>query len=192
MPDIPLNLDENIVWVGAAGFSAHADKVIILQDDFRSGFECKVCLDEDKRNINGREVTVVRCEECKGEGKRPKAGNEKLSVRCTECEGRGVVVCPECDGKGGTIILAENTKGRPMSGTIVSIGPDAGERWSRGEKCLYPSYAGHAYDLKGQTKDGRIVDVVLLILRETEILVRMHGSLEQNQVKRSMALHTNA
>ena len=226
MPDIDLNLNENVVWVGAAGFSAHHDKVIILQDDYRSGMECQRCLDENHRTAHGREVSTIPCENCKGEGHYKKS--EHVTVKCSQCEGQGWVICPDCGGKGGTLVMAEKTKGRPTTGTIVSIGPHVGDKclmcrgtgflgvpvpegsstptlicsscngkgltdsWKRGDKCIYPSFAGHAYDLVAVDKKGRTVPVVLLILREEEILSRMYGNLEYSQVKRSAALHTNA
>lgn len=189
MPDIPYDVNDNTIWVGAAGFSAHADRVIVLQDDYRSGFECPKCLDESKRTVSGREVSTVACEDCGGTGKRFKAGNNQIQVKCTECDGEGWLICPECNGKGGTIVLAENQKGRPTTGVIVSIGPEV-KAWSRGDKCIYPSFSGHAYDLTALDKKGKQVAVVLVILRDQEILSRMYGSLEQNQVKKSMALHT--
>jgi co-chaperonin GroES (HSP10) len=184
-------INENIVWVGAAGFEAHADRVIVLQDTHRSGFECATCLDEGKHTVEGREVSTVACESCHGEGYRAKAGNAELKIRCSDCGGFGWVVCPDCDGKGGTIVLADDQKGRPTTGTVVSIGPDV-TRFERGKKVIYPSFAGHAYDLKGLDRSGKVVEVVLVILRDSEILSHMYGTLESSQVKRSAALNTAA
>lgn len=192
MPDIETNFNENIIWVGQAGFEAHADRIIVLQDDYRSGLECPRCLDETKHFVEGRQASTIACESCHGEGRRPKAGNTDLLVKCSECGGQGWVVCPECNGKGGTIVLGDSQKGRPTTGIIVSIGPDVKLAWERGTKCIYPSSAGFAYDLKGTTREGKVVDVVLVILRDQEILSRMHGVLESNQVKKSAALHTVA
>lgn len=192
MPDIATNFDENVIWIGAAGFEAHADRLIILQDDYRSGFECKTCLDEGKRTVNGREVSTVPCEDCHGTGKRPKAGNAQLSVKCSDCDGEGWRVCPDCGGKGGAIVIPDKEKGKPTTGTIVSIGPEVKQLWKRGDKCIYPSFAGHAYDLEGVDQKNKVVKVTLVILRDSEILSRMWGALEQNQVKRSAALHTVA
>jgi co-chaperonin GroES (HSP10) len=192
MPDIATNFDENVIWVGAAGFEAHADRLIILQDDYRSGFECKTCLDEGKRTLNGKEVSTITCNECGGVGRRPKAGNPDMKVKCSECNGEGWIVCPDCGGKGGAIVIPEKDKGRPTTGTIVSIGPEVQYPWKRGDKCIYPSFAGHAYDLEGLDQKRKVVKVTLVILRDSEILSRMVGALEQNQVKRSAALHTVA
>lgn len=227
MPDIATNFSENVIWVGAAGFEADNDRLIILQDAHRSGYECQTCLDENKHTVEGREVSTVPCAECHGEGRRPKAGNSELTVKCSDCEGRGWKVCPDCSGKGGAIILADNSKNRPTTGTIVSIGPEVGRKClvcggtgdnsrfkvepavptsvclickglgltptrKRGDRVIYPSFAGHAYDLSAITAKGKTVEVVLVILRDSEIISRMYGMLEQNQVKRSAALHTVA
>lgn len=191
MPETDLKLNENIIWVGAAGFEADNDRLIVLQDAHRSGYECQTCLDENKHTVEGREVSTVPCGECHGEGRRPKAGNSDLTVKCSDCEGRGWKICPDCNGKGGAIILADKAKSRPTTGTIVSIGPDVKNR-NRGDKVIYPSFAGHAYDLSAITAKGKTVEVMLVILRDSEILSRMYGALEQNQVKRSAALHTVA
>lgn len=189
--------NENIVWVGQAGFEADRDRLIVLQDEFRSGYECQTCMNQNKRTIPGnslyeqKEVSTVSCQACLGKGKRPKAGNPSLEVSCSDCESRGYVVCPDCGGRGGLLVMAEKSEGRPTTGTIVSIGPDVAGR-KRGEKVIYPSHAGHAYDLEAVKQDGTKVKVVLVILRDQEILSKMYGILEQNQVKRSAALHTAA
>jgi hypothetical protein len=230
MPELELNANENIIWVGNAGFEAHADKVIVLQDDYRSGFECQTCLDSNKHTVEGREVSTIRCERCAGSGRALKAGNPNLTVKCSDCEGSGWIICPDCGGKGGTLVLADNQKGKPTTGVIVSVGPEisisricplchgSGKEvnpksilevtmflncgkcggvgkvpsWNRGEKVIYPSFSGNAYDLKGYDVKGRLVDVVLVILRDSDILSRMYGSLEQNQVKNAQARYTNA
>ena len=227
MPDIATNFDENVIWVGAAGFEAHADRLIILQDESRSGFECGKCLDKNKHTVQGREVSTIPCVACQGKGRRPKAGNPDLVVKCSDCGGEGWIICPDCEGKGGTLVFSDKQKLRPTTGVIVSIGPDVGDKclacmgkgiqtfttvsngphtencavckgkglvptWKRGDKCIYPSTAGFAYDLEGRTEEGKVVECVLIILRDQDILSKMHGLLEQNQVKRSAALHTLA
>src|ERR1700752_5153084 len=123
MPDIETNLNENIVWVGQAGFEADNDRVLVLQDDYRSGLECSKCLDEDKRTIGGREVSVIPCEECGGKGAYSKPDTSTV-FKCSACSGAGVVPCPECGGKGGTLVIPDKDKGRPTTGTILSIGPE--------------------------------------------------------------------
>ena len=230
MPELELNANENIIWVGNAGFEAHNDKLIVLQDDYRSGFECETCLDTNKHTINGREVSTIQCEECGGSGRRLKVGNSSITVKCTECEGLGWKVCPACQGKGGSLVMADNQKGKPTTGVVVSVGPDTSltkckdcygtgqvvsrdikpgslimadncgkcggsgrvSTFKRGQKVIYPSFAGTAYDLKGYDTKNRLVDVVLVVLRDSDITSYMYGSLEQNQVKNAQARYTNA
>lgn len=189
MPEIPYS--ENRIQVSQAEFEAHADRVIVLQDEYRSGFECPTCLDKNKHTVAGREVSTIECDPCKGTGKRPKVGNDAILVRCEVCDGEGWIICPDCVGKGGTIVLAESTKGRPTTGTIVSVGNRA-QDWKVGDKCIYPTFAGHAYDLIAVDVNGKPVPIILVVLRDSEILSHMYGTLEQNQVKRSAALHTAA
>jgi co-chaperonin GroES (HSP10) len=189
MPDLKLDFDSNIVVIGGASFEAENDRLIVLQDEYRSGYECPKCLDKDIRSMQGREVSVIDCENCGGKGNYQK-GN--LTVKCSVCEAKGFVPCPECQGKGGTIIMAETAKRLPTTGTIVSLGPDIADKRKRGDKVIYPSFSGHAFDLKAYDVHGKVVDAVIVILRDQEIIARMYGTLEQNQVKSSKALHTAA
>lgn len=187
--------NENIFWLGepgqSAGFEAHHDKVIVLQDEFLSGYECPKCLDKSKKRVQGREVSTIRCEGCAGSGRRLKAGNASITVRCSDCDGEGWMTCPVCNGLGGTLVMADNAKRNPTTGVIVSIG-DIVTKFKRGEKVIYPSYSGTAYDVTAVRDDGLMVPTVLVVLREDDITSRLHGSLEQNQVKRAEARYTNA
>ncbi len=195
MPELEINANENIFWLGepgqSAGFEAHYDKVIVLQDDWRSGLECATCLDRNKHRVQGRDVSTVTCKTCNRSGKRPKAGNPDMLVRCSDCDGEGWIICPDCDGKGGTIITPDNQKGRPTTGRIVSIG-HAVTHFKRGGKVIYPSYAGNAYDMTGITETGEPYPLILVVLREEDILSYLYGSMDATGVKRAEARYTNA
>jgi co-chaperonin GroES (HSP10) len=163
-----------------------------LQDEYRSGYECPRCLDKDIRSIQGREVSVIDCDNCGGKGSYMK-GDSGLLFKCACCDTKGYIPCPECQGKGGTIIMAESAKRMPTTGTIVSLGPLVAEKsWKRGDKCIYPSFSGTAYDLNALDAHGKVIPIVIVVLRDQDILSRMYGTLEQNQVKGSKALHTAA
>ena len=139
MPDLKLDFDSNIVELGNAKFEAYGDRLLILQDEYRSGYECPRCLDKDIRSIQGREVSVIDCDNCGGKGSYMK-GDSGLLFKCACCDTKGYIPCPECQGKGGTIIMAESAKRMPTTGTIVSLGPLVAEKsWKRGDKCIYPS-----------------------------------------------------
>src|SRR5262249_26806761 len=121
-----------------------------------------------------------------GQGSYDKNGN---SVRCSPCAGTGKVPCPACKGKGSfSVVLAEEHKGRPTTGVVVSVG-DGITRYSIGDRLCYPSFAGHAFDLTG-SEGGKTVERTLVIHIESDILAKVHGTLEKRMVKKSMALHT--
>lgn len=83
---------ENVIWVGETGFEADADKLTILVDEFRSGYECQTCFAKDIRMVSAdKQVSFIVCRECKGKGRRPKAGNKSLEVKCSDCEGSGAI-----------------------------------------------------------------------------------------------------
>lgn len=204
MPDIePIDEQElvqeteNIIWIGETGFEADADKLVILVDEFRSGYECLTCLAKDIRSFGEggetKQISMVPCPECHGNGKRPKAGNPNLLVKCSECEGKAVVPCPDCGGRGGLVATPKQSEGAPTTGKIASIGPHvpAGKR-QIGERVMFSSYSGNRYDVTGKLRDGKEKEVELRILRDDEVLVRVHGILKLRQVKKAMALHTLA
>ena len=185
----------NIMWMGAVGLEAYGDKLIVLQDEFRSGMECPKCLNKDIKSIGGgytvRQVSAVQCEECKGEGRREKVGNPEILVKCSSCEGNGWIACPACGGKGGTITTDKRYEGAPQTGTVMSLGPECGkERFFLGMRVMYPAYAGHRYDCVDRHASGGAKDVTLMLLDSQHILCRLHGIMEYRQLKGSYALHT--
>lgn len=187
----------NIIWIGETGFEADADKLVVLVDEFRSGYECLTCLAKDIRSFGEggatRQISMVGCPECEGNGKRPKAGNPSITVKCTECEGKGVVPCPDCGGRGGLIATPKQSEGAPTTGKIVSVGPLVAEgKRQIGDRVMFSSYAGNEYIVNGKLRDGTEKQVSLRILRDEEVLTRIHGILKLRALKKSMALHTMA
>jgi len=214
VPEIKIDPQSNIVQLGAMTLEAHADRLIILQDDFRSGYECPVC----------KTTGAIICENCHGTGKSVVVVNGK----CSACSGTGVQVCPECKGKGATIIVPENAERRPTTGTIVSVGERihcprcdgkgiiyhlrenesiSGTRselclkcngkggthsFFRGDSVIYPSFSGHAFDLSATDIHGNEVVAVIVILRDEDVLAKVSGHLEFRRVKRSAAMGTAA
>jgi len=183
----------NIIFVGNTGFEAADDRLIVLQDEHRSGLECPQCGDKEHRilrgGLDGQTESVVDCDNCNGLGKYPKNG---LEIRCTHCDGTGKIACPKCDGKGSpTIVLGEKEKDRPTTGYVVSVGENI-RNFKLGDHLCYPSFAGHAFDLTGLDSEGKTVKRTLVIHIERDILAKVHGTLEKRNVKASMALHTNA
>jgi co-chaperonin GroES (HSP10) len=183
----------NVFWVGATGFEARGERVIIREDEHRSGYECLKCMDKEHHTIEGKEVSVLTCEECKGSGKRPKAGNAELTVKCSDCEGRGFIPCPECKGKGTStgIIIPDNQKSEPMTGEVVSVGPDA-KSYHLGDRVMFPSYAGNRSTLTAtEKKTGRKEEVRVRIIQDGDVIAQLYGELEMRSFKGTQALYTS-
>lgn len=159
----PITVDEEAAWLdlGNVGFQATGDRVFIIEDDFRSGYECEVC--------GGKQKVV--CDDCNGKGVSP----VNPEIRCKSCEGRLLVTCPKCEGKGGLLIIPDNAQRRPTTGVIRSIGPGVWQNgtfipttYKVGEGVVYSNFAGHAWDIDGQ---------VVRILHEVELFGRIRGHL---------------
>jgi len=197
MPEIDVRsaLETNVLKLGTMTMEAHADRIIIIQDPFVSGYECTTC--GGKMIVN--DVSHVACDNCNGRGKYHKVVDANGSVtvwseaefKCAKCDGSGSVRCPACDGKGGTIIIPDKAENRPTTGTIVSVGPEV-RHFERGQAVIYPSFAGYAYDLEAEKIGGGEVKVVIVILRESEVLAKVSGHLELRRVKKTAALSTAA
>jgi co-chaperonin GroES (HSP10) len=206
MPELYTDFTQNIIVLGHAAFQAYADRLIVLQDDYRSGYECVVCDGEG----------TISCTDCQGDGHRikmlpdkevPTAELRPVQFKCTPCGGAGVITCPECNGKGGIIVVPENAERRPTTGTIVSVGwmvnadhwfvkmkswLTGAQYFRRGDKVIYPSFSGHAFNLSAKDIQGREVVACIVMLRDQEILSYMYGTLEQKKVISSAALNTAA
>lgn len=150
--------------VGALKFWALADRILIQEDEFKSGHECPSC--------DGKGRTA--CPECHGEGKYQIEGHERS---CANCESKGTTVCTDCEGKGGLIIVPETAQRRPTTGKIVSVG-DGVKYLKLGDSVLYSNFAGYVVDL-----DRAGVKVTLRILHESEVLCGMEGHLTLSNLK---------
>lgn len=183
----------NIFWAGATGFAARGERVIVREDSHKSGYECLRCMDREHRTLEGKTVSVLSCEACNGEGRRPKAGNAELTVKCSDCDGRGFIPCPDCKGKGTStgIVLPDSSKSEPMTGTVVSKGPQA-KVYEIGDRVLFPSYAGNRSTITvKEKKTGREEKVRLRFIEEGDIKAQLYGELELRSFDGSQALYTN-
>lgn len=154
---------------------ALGDRVVIREDEFKSGYGCPRC-NPSGADPGGR--TTVTCPECAGTGK----STLNPAVRCKECRGDGHIPCPDCGGKGGSIIIAQESGRRPSSGTVVSAGTEC--KYLRpGDAVLFSNFAGYVVDLESAS---------LRILHEVEILAGIEGhlTLAGTKYKTELATHS--
>lgn len=155
---------------GEVSFYALGDRVIVREDEFRSGYECGTC------GGHGR----VACANCGGTGK----SKVNAHAKCSACHGETNEICPECNGKGGVLVVPEQSQRRPSSGMIVSVGEDC-VTLKEGENVLYSNFAGYAIDL-----DRAGIKTVLRILHEKEVLCRVEGHLELRTLRNKTDITT--
>ncbi len=147
--------DEGKVFIiqGKIAVEAVEDKILILLDKFKTGYECKTC---DGTGI------LQKCATCSG------VGADRFGQACKECDGSLNIYpkdCDRCKGVGASIIVPETTKGMPTSGIIVSAGPKCKDR-SLGERVLFGAHVGYYIPFKGNVR--------LRCLREHEVMCLMH------------------
>lgn len=149
--------------VGNIGFTALGDRLLIQEDEFRTGYECAKC----------EGVGKVACDNC--------AGTTLTSTgkKCSICSGtEGYLTCPECGGKGALIVAPETAQRRPTSGVVVSVGWKV-RHLKPGDSVLYSNFAGYVVDLTH--KSGK--NVCMRILHEPEILSGMSGHLTLSNLR---------
>lgn len=105
---------QNVVELEKLGISLMAveDKIIVMHDDYKSGFECKTCKGEGK---------LTGCQTCHNSGK------DRFGQTCKSCNGvpmNHITVCPDCKGKGGLLVIPETARSLPTTGIVVSMGPE--------------------------------------------------------------------
>lgn len=150
--------------VGSLKFWAVGDRLLIEEDEFRSGYECAVC------GGKGR----VTCSNCKGLGTINLGGPD---LQCSECGGQRERTCQACNGNGALIVTPDIVQRRPTSGRVVSAGPEC-KTLQEGDSVLYSNMAGYVIDLNRAGKP-----VTIRILHEPEVLARMSGQLTLTNMK---------
>lgn len=161
-PEIKLETktEDNVIFVvaGQIGLEAIEDKILILIDKFKSGFECKSC------NATGK---FLACECQQKTGKLGLKENGKSCGFRDECSRQVVGAdCRNCRGTGSTLIMPENARAIPTSGVIVSIGPNCKTR-KVGERVLFGAHTGYYIPFKGNAK--------IRCMREDEPLCKLYA-----------------
>jgi hypothetical protein len=147
--------EENTVFIvqGKIALEAVEDKIIIMLDPFKTGYECKTC------NGTGYEVAC----EC-GTGK------NRFDVTCKLCGGDPNAyvgkTCRVCKGIGASLVIPESAQSLPTSGRIVSKGALC-TKVNVGERYLFGVHVGYFLPFKGNIR--------LRCLREHEVLCRIYS-----------------
>lgn len=158
--------EENCVFIvqGKIALEAVEDKIIIMLDPFKTGYECKTCdgtgYELPCSCVSGVDRFLQACKKCGGDPN-AFAGKE----------------CRDCNGIGSLILVPESAKSLPTSGRIVSMGPGCkkgadGQYITKvGQRYLFGIHVGYFLPFKG--------NILLRCMREHEVLCRVY-SLERN------------
>lgn len=143
------------------------DRVLIRRDTMESAYSC--------RNCKGKGHTDEQCPTCKGEALEKINGSE---FPCRTCQvlgydreqkhPSGFVACIACNGSGwaGGIVLPEIAQSAPVSGIVVSIGPEC-VNLKLGDSVLHSKYAGHTVTTpEGESYTTMHEHEVLWLLRD--------------------------
>jgi len=164
------------------GLSCIGDQILVLEDKFKTGWECSKC--------EGECYLGEDCDFCNGTGKENNATDQE--VPCRMCCPKNLLdsfgcmpgkkICDRCGGRGSLIIAPQISQQKPASGTIVSIGPDVypdcriinnvtGQRWAypmkMGDRVLYGHFAGS--DIRLKQKE------LVRVMHAHEVLLKLRG-----------------
>lgn len=157
--------EDNVIFIvaGKLGLEAIEDKILILIDKFKSGYECKDC----------NETGIYAGCECTRRGEYGINSNGKRCAFKDACDRQIIgTTCRTCNGTGSTVIMPENARAIPTSGVIVSIGPLCKIR-NIGERVLFGAHTGYYLPFKGAAK--------IRVMREDEPMCKIHA-LTNNEV----------
>jgi len=124
------------------------NRILIREDEFKSRYDCKTC--------KGKGHTEEVCPQCLGQ-KIIISRLDRSEDNCPSCTVQGErtisygrKICPDCGGKGGSIIIPDESKRPPTTGTIIAIGRDVTE-YNVGDRVLYSNYTGSKFEMEGVT-----------------------------------------
>lgn len=146
--NLDLNPNEWAIIKNIIAMRANGDRLIILEDDFNSGYECTQC--------GGLGHTGKKCPHCRGTGLFKGRAEDGP---CPDCrigtdalaKSLGYVLCPLCNGQGSTIIIPDESKRRPPTGRVIAVGRDVTE-FAVGNHVMYTNYTGTDFELMSGVK----------------------------------------
>lgn len=152
------------------------NNVIVIEDKFKTGYECKTC--------NGKGHVGEPCLSCEGTG----VLGDSVCYSCgnaNEYSKRiytGFVACQDCKGKGtqGGLVVPNTSERRPTTGTVVSVGPDVALNstgdpiFKLGDHVLFTQYSGHGITYKQQK--------TVRVLNEKEVITKLHRLKEADRL----------
>jgi hypothetical protein len=150
---------ENVIFIvaGKLGLQGIGDKILILVDKFKSGYECKDC----------EETGVFIACACSRRGEFGVNNNGKRCSYMGKCSTQHVgQSCKTCAGTGTTLKIPDTAKAIPTSGVIVSVGPNCTVR-RLGERVLFGAHTGYYLPFKGNAK--------IKVMREDEPLCLIYA-----------------
>jgi co-chaperonin GroES (HSP10) len=117
------------------------DRVLIKRDSMESAYSCQTC--------RGKGHSETQCPTCKGsaidiDGKSPCRSCQVLGYGMEAKRAAGRTICEACSGSGwaGGIVRPEITQSEPITGIVVSVGPQC-VNLQLGDRVLHSRYSGH-------------------------------------------------
>jgi len=156
---------EELVWFGIDSHNLSAalgDRIIVRRDTLESEYVCRECkgkghTDEPCKRCEGTQrVGGVECSECRVIGFEQENPHPCGFVRCGACFGSG--------WRNG-IVIPEVAKGKPVTGVVVSLGPDT-KLLKLGDRVLHSQYSGHTLEMKAETYTYMRESEVISLLRD--------------------------
>lgn len=161
--------ESNLYYAGPMGMEAMFGKILVVEDEFRSGYECATCSETGK----------IDCDNCGGKGSYESG---PLSKKCSPCDGTGKVKCVDCNGTGALLVIPDTSKRRPTTGQIVSVGGDV-KSLHRGDYVAYSNFCGEVWDLSGIDAEGIERTIVVRHMKENEVICKVTNHLSLRRMK---------
>lgn len=154
---------EQLIWFGIDSTNMSAalgDRIIVRRDSLESEYICRSCKGKGHNN--------EECKQCGGKQQRDGVPCKSCLVLGFEAEKAhpcGFSRCGDCTGVGwkNGIIIPEAAQGKPVTGVVVSIGPET-KLLKLGDRVLHSKYSGHTLEMKSETYTYmREVEVISLL-----------------------------